>query len=608
MYADFDTSEPPFSLLTEEQRARAVRGMDIHFIPAGTRIIEAGKVSSHLYIVDKGLVEERQPKARGGDSAVAHYRDGEVFGSLALLRGRARHTYLAAEDTLCHALPGDLFRELVFANTAFGEFFHQDLATKTKLVAQSGAYRDLVSFNLARVDPGCMRTAVVLSPEDSIRDAVEIMRSTRSDCVLATRGDDYGILTRTNMLEAVALGKQGLDDPAGCAATWKMITIEEGEFLFDALIRMIRHGIERLVVVREGSPIGLVEMGDILGFLSSHSHVVALRVESARSFGDLLHASKGVIDLARSLFAQRVNVRFIMDLLAEIHRRILSRNFDLLVPPDILAETCLLVLGSEGRGEQVMRTDQSNALVIHPELEWADRDAMLSKFTDRTRQLGYPPSPRGMVVSNPDWARHESSWRNRIDEWVQLADGEAVLSLSAILDAVPIAGQRELFSSLQSWLLDRLPRTPEFLGKMMAPVLMSGDAPVFFEPGTRRGREIDLKQFGIFPIVHGVRTLTLEAGLSNLNTFRRLEALRDGGVIDPTLAEDLSEALMLFNRLRLGRQLQRLEDSDSSLVPSEVASLVHTEQLSASELALLRDAFRKVRELRTLLVDRYGLG
>ena len=104
MYSDFDTSEPPFSLLADDERARAVRGMDILFIPAGTRVIEAGKVSSHLYVVDKGLIEERQPKARGGDSAVSHYRDGEVFGSLALLRGRSRNTYVAAEDTLCLTL------------------------------------------------------------------------------------------------------------------------------------------------------------------------------------------------------------------------------------------------------------------------------------------------------------------------------------------------------------------------------------------------------------------------------------------------------------------------------------------------------------------------
>ena len=608
MYADFDTSEPPFSLLTPDQRDKVVRGMDILFIPAGHRIIEAGKVSSHFYIVDKGLVEEREPAPGERGRTVAHYRDGETFGSLAVLRGRARNTYVAAEDTLCHALPGDLFREMVFANPQFGEFFHQDLATKTKLVAQSGAYRDLVSFNLARVDASCMRTAVVLAPEDSIRDAVEIMRTTRSDCVLASRGDNYGVLTRTNMLEAVALGNHGPDDLAADVATWKMITIEEGEFLFDALIRMVRHGIERLVVLREGRPIGLVEMGDILGFLSSHSHVIALRVEGAGNFDELHHACKDIVDLARSLFAQRVNVRFIMDLLAEIHRRILARNFDLLVPEHIRAETCLLVLGSEGRGEQVMRTDQSNALVLGDDLDWPDRQEILQEFSARTEKLGYPPSPRRMVVSNPEWALTGHEWRQRLEDWSRMTDEESVLGLSAVLDATPIAGARALFNPLGEWLGQHLPRDPQFFARMLKPVLKGEEAPVFFESGSRRGREVDVKQHGIFPLVHCVRVLSLDAGISACNTFRRLDALREASVLDQTMADDLIEALLLFNRMRLARQLRRLDDAEANKVPADVANLIHTEDLSSSELALLREALREVRALRNLVAERYSAG
>ncbi len=608
MYADFDTTDPPFSLLGPEERRRAVRAMDIQFFPAGQRIIEAGKVSDHLFILDKGMVEERESPASGGEAAVAHYRDGEVFGSLALLRGRARHSYVAMEDCLCHVLPADLFRELVYANAEFGEFFHRDLATKTKLVARSGAYRDLVSFNLARVDPSCMRTAVVLRPEDTIREAVEMLRSTRSDCVLASRGDDYGMLTRTNMLEAIALGGHSLDDAAAEVATWKLITIEEGEFLFDALIRMIRHGIERLVVLREGHPIGLVEMSDILGFLSSHSHVIALRVEGAESFEQLQRACGGVVDLARSLFAQRVSVRFIMDLLAEIHRRIIARNFELLVPEDVRQASCLLILGSEGRGEQVMRTDQSNALVMEPGLEWPDKQQVLEEFNRRTQLLGYPPSPRKMVVSNPSWTLDQDGWQKQLSAWARAADLEAVLGLSAILDATPVAGNSQLFAPLQEWLSGHLPRETDFFRRMLQPAVEATDIPVLFDSDSRGGREIDVKQHGIFPIVHGVRVLALEAGLSVSNTFHRLEDLRAAGALEDGLVDDLSEALVLFNRLRLGAQLARLEDSESNLISAEVANHVDTGRISAGEMALLRESFRTVRALRAALAQRYLSG
>jgi len=101
--------------------------------------------------------------------------------------------------------------------------------------------------------------------------------------------------------------------------------------------------------------------------------------------------------------------------------------------------------------------------------------------------------------------------------------------------------------------------------------------------------------------------LSLEAGISASNTFRRLEALQQAGVLDQSMAEDLSEALQVFNRLRLGQQLRRLEDTDTTMVPANVANLIHTGDLSAGELALLREALREVRALRDMLAERYSV-
>ncbi len=606
MYSDFDTEDPPFSLLTEAERRKAISAMDINFYAAGDVLIEAGRESTSLFVVDKGLVEERDPSSGDTGHAVAHYRDNEVFGSLAVLRGRARHRYVAMEDTLCHQLSGEVFRELVYGNPQFGQFFLQDLATKTKLVAQSGAYRDLVSFNLARVDESCMRLAVLVEAGDSIRSVVETLRASRSDCALARRNAEYGILTRTNLLEAVALLDHSLDDPVGDIATWNLITIDEGEFLFDALIKMTRHGIERLVVMAGETPVGLVEMSDILGFLSSHSHVIALRVDAARDFDALAHASTGIVELARSLFAQRVSVRFIMDLLAELHRRIVARNYQLLASDQVLAETCLLVLGSEGRGEQVMRTDQSNALVISPELAWPDRQARLEEFTRRTQQLGYPPSPRNMVVSNPDWSMDADQWTARLEQWARAETSDAVLGISAFLDATPVAGRTSLFEPLDALLAEILPRESGFWRRFVQPALEPGAPPQFFETGTRNGREIDVKHFGLFPLVHGARTLALEAGLSASNTFRRLEGLKESGTIEGGLADDLVEAFLVLNQLRLAQQLRRLEDKEATRVSADLANMVHTGTLSSGDMSLLREAFRAVRGFVEFLGQRYA--
>lgn len=603
MYSDFATEDPPFSLLSDAERQRAVRAMDIHFYSAGDPIIEAGRESGFVFVVDKGLVEERDPAAAETDHAVAHYRDGEVFGSLAVLRGRARHHYVAMEDTLCHQLRGEVFRELVYSNTEFGQFFLQDLATKTKLVAQSGAYRDLVSFNMARVDESCMRLAVLVESGDSIRSVVETLRASQSDCALARRNGKYGILTRTNLLEALALSDHSLDDSVDSVATWNLITINEGEFLFEALIRMTRYGIERLVVMDGDTPVGLVEMSDILGFLSSHSHVIALRVEGSKDFAALAEASAGLVELARSLFAQRVSVRFIMDLLAELHRRIMAKNYRLLVSEEVHAKSCLLVLGSEGRGEQVMRTDQSNALVISPDLSWPQRQSQMEEFTHRTQKLGYPPSPRELVVSNPDWCLTTEQWQQRINDWAQAGTEDAILGISALLDAMPVAGNLALSEPLDVLLLKALPRQPDFWWQFVKPALEPGAPPPF--SGSGSGSDIDVKHFGLFPIVHGARTLALELSLSASNTFRRLEGLKEAGAIEGGLADDLIEAFQVLNQLRLDQQLKRLEEKEATRVSAELANMVDTGSLAAGDVALLREAFRAVRAFAGLLAQRY---
>ena len=607
VYADFDTSEPPFGLLGPELRERAVRAMDIQFFSDGDEIIPAGVETESLFVVDKGLVEEQDPGAENPTAPVAHYRSGELFGSLALLRGRSRHRYVAREDTLCHALPKKVFLELVYSSSAFGEFFHQDLATKTKLVVQSGAYRDLVNFNMARVDEASMRSAIVVGGESSVRDVVGTMHDAGCDCVLVRDGDRYGMLTRTDMLEAVALDGLGLDAPVAPMATWKLLGIERGGFLFEALIRMTRHGIERLVVMEGGVPAGLVEMTDILGFLSSHSHVLALRVDRAASFEELVSASTGLPDLARSLFAQKVRVRFIMDLLAELHRRILARNFELIVPPHVLGESCLLVAGSEGRGEQVMRTDQNNALIVEPGIEWPEQREHLELFAERTRQLGYPPSAAGMMVSNPEWVMDTGGWGQRISGWCELADDPSVIALSAFLDATPLAGRRALFDPLQVRLNQDLPRDRESLATLALPARAVGDPPPFYEAGDTTGRQIDVKHFGIFPIVHGARIIALEDRLEAANTFHRLEALGESGNLDSQLARDLIEAFSVLVQLRLGQQLLRIEEQGNTAIPPEGANLVDTGRLPHGELTLLREAFRTVRDFRQHLARRYAL-
>ncbi len=592
MSFEFDTSQPPFNLLSPEECARLQKSIDIAYFNPGEALIEPGKQPESLFLILKGLVEEFEDEtaAKAPGKVLAQYRDGDMFGSLAILRGRARHRYATADETICRLIPRTVFQELVNANPDFSEFFHRDLATRSKLVALSAASRDMVGFSLARVDGRCTRPAVIVSSGTTIREAIRIMRAGGSDCLLVEHDGRFGMVTRTDMLDAAAAEDHGLGSDIARIASFDLATLEPNAYLFDALIAMTHRHIERVVVMTQGDtqPLGIVELTDVLGYLSSHSHVVGLRIANADSVDDLAHAAQGMFELVRSLFAQRVRMRFIMDLLAALNRRIVARLFELVVDPEIQDRVCLLVLGSEARGEQVMRTDQNNALVMQDDLSWQERTAALSAFTDAMVRLGYPISPRGLMVSNPEWVMSSRKWKKRLGEWIDTRDSDAVLKLSAMLDATPAAGNADLFNELGGWLESTLPHTRGFYRALIQPLTDEGPSPEFFSKVTREARDVNIKYTGILPLVHGVRTLALEARVDAANTFNRIRALIDAGVIPEGMGTDLEEAFSLFMQLRLEQQLDRHDRAAGEPVPAQAGDLVSISSLSRSEQSLLR--------------------
>src|SRR5690606_17994223 len=138
-----------------------------------------------------------------------------------------------------------------------------------------------------------------------------------------------------------------------------------------ALIIMTQQRIERVVVMDDNKQLkGIVELTDVLSYFSSHSHVIGLRVERAQTVDELREASLGLLDLIKALISSGVKTRFMMELLAAMNSRILSKLFDLIVPAELHPHVCLIVMGSEGRGEQIMKTDQDNGIIYRDGLDW----------------------------------------------------------------------------------------------------------------------------------------------------------------------------------------------------------------------------------------------
>ena len=589
-----DLRAPPFDLLGARAHELLADSVDIAWFPAGRVLIESGKASPEVYVVSKGRVQAADLH-EGMERHFSDYGPGDVIGAFAVIMGRARHRYVASEDTVCVQVPADLFRTLVREQPRFGAWFHEGLAAKQHLLAEREQGSELAQLMLTRVSDAQLAPAVRVPAGTGIAAAVQRLREQRVDGLLVGEdGDDaqaLGIVTRTDLLDALALDAAPRESAVGVLASRPLVCVRADEVLFQALVLMTERGIERVVVCEGERVVGTLGMAEVLAHYASHSHLISLRLARARTLEDIATAAAGMEPLVRTLHAQGARMATLGELVSALNSRILQQVFDLLVPAEHRTGLCLLVMGSEGRREQILKTDQDNALVLADGYDWPGLDHAMQAFSQALARIGYPPCPGRVMVDNPRWRMRQSQWRERIGHWRREAGPQGQLDLSIAIDARPVAGDAALFAPVQQVMLD-LGRDALFL-RQMAQAIQVFDTPLTLL-GRLRGGEagIDLKKGGIFPIVHGLRTLALQHGIALHGSDERADALVAARALPAALAEDVKQTLAVLQRLRLGQQL---EDRAKGLA---AGNHVDTSALRHLDRDLLRDALRVVNAFK----------
>lgn len=612
-----DLDAPPFDLLTDAERSRVQRAVDLAFHPEGTVLLPAGAASEHVHVILKGVVRAWDDAGGGGDDPLRPFADfgpGDVFGARAVISGRARHRYQAAEDVLDFLVPASLFRELLAANPAFAAWFDEGLASKRRLAATVRQSSELAELMLTRVGDAQLAPAVRIAPATTIAEAARRLRESRVDCLLvdgdADAGDGPGMLTRTDLLEAVAVDGLAPDATVAPLAQRPVISVRAHDVLFQALVTMTEHHIERVLVTEGdagagGAALGTLGMAEVLAHYASHSHLISLRLERAANLAEVAGAGRSMTALVRQLHAQGARMSYLMELVSALNGRILGRVFDEVVPAALRDRVCLLVLGSEGRREQIIKTDQDNALVLDDGFEWDGLEAAMRRFGEALADIGYPPCPGGVMVSNPHWRLSRTQWLERIEHWRREGDGQSVLDLSISIDARPLAGNRALFEPVAE-AMAALGRD-DILLRQLARTTLDFASPLNLFGRVRGDADgVDLKKGGIFPLVNGIRTLALRHGVRRHNSFDRCAALLEAGALPPDLGRDVPQALAVLMRLRLDAQLRALAATgdaggggfDNRLDPAALRRL---------DRELLRDAFRVVNAFKDHLRATFSL-
>jgi CBS domain-containing protein len=594
----FDATNPPFDRLTSQQVETLRAALDIAYFRPGETIIVQNAPANALFIVIKGTVEERD-----GSDLLALLGPKDSFDSRALVHGKSGHAFLAREETLCYTAPKSVTLGLIQNNPRFASFFYREISHKLDELTRDEEERRYGSLMRARVTELFLHPPAFIEASDSIEAAGHLMREVGSNALFVRDGERIGIITGMNLSKAVVLRRRAIESPVREFTHFDVVTLRPDDFVSSALVLMTKRN-KRRVAVHDGERyVGILEDIDLLGFLAGSAQVVAGRIDRASSEADLQIAAREISAQVRTLRRQGVRVEIIGEVVSDLNRRLLSRLFEMVAPSEIRTSGCLVVMGSEGRGEQTQRTDQDNGLILAGRVNKATLDAFRTDFSSALTDFGFPPCPGNVMVRNSAWSKPLSDYLADFRRWVALPDEAAHMNVAIFYDARAVAGDEGLLTNAKATLIDLIRGEQTYLAHFARAVdTFATPIGLFNKLITSEGKgdALDLKKGGIFPIVHGIRSLAIEHGLLETATDKRIARLRDIGVLQADFARELSQTFQFLLMLRLDGQLAASAGTSGTLV--------RPASLSSMERDLLRDAFQVVKQFRELIRHHFKLG
>ena len=596
MTIQINLNQPPFSFLEDAQLDWLTQKLDLVFFHAGDVILNEGDQTPGVYIVYKGVVEETD---QNNTKVYSQYGNEDIFDVRAVLESRCRHKYTAIEETLCYLLKAKDFVRLLESSNDFSIYFKTDLGTQQSMVEQQD--QSSSEFILSRIDDEVVRPPAYVSAQTSLARAAVLMFEKKNDALLVRSGQRVGIVTGTDLLKATLLGDKHKQTKVVDIAQFDLIHVDYGDFLFNALLKMTQHSIERVVVRKDGEIIGLLELMDMLSAFSTHSHIIAMRINQATSMKQLVAASKRLEKLVETMSGQGVKASALMELITTLNRRLIQRAFELIFPERLRNSVCILVLGSEGRGEQILKTDQDNAVILQDE---HDREAvrpLLQQLHQALLDFGYPPCPGGVMFVNDSWIHTVEEWQSKVGRWLDSAKPEHMMNMAIFMDAEPVCGNQALLTPVkQSWQCEDL--RSSIVSSWFARQALQFDTPLTFLGNIREDHgKIDIKKGAIFPLVHGVRSLAFEHAINECNTLERLKILEEREVLDRETTQGLRDALLFFLRVRLKQQLERGDQNRG------LSQELDINGLRSVDRNMLRHALHRVKKFKQFLTTHFHL-
>lgn len=588
----------PFELLSSQELDSLMTKIDISYYTKETLLISNTLPSIVFYIIIKGSVNEYID-----DELHNVYGEGDSFDADALIYHKTQSKFVVDEDLICYEIHKEDFLELM-QNKRIQSYFLQDFVTRHQNLKEYENQGDLTPFLMSKVSDMYLHNACVVKSSLSIIEALGKMKEYQARVIVVKNEEgDYCIVTDSNLIDNLILGDIEKTQSISTIVSHGLISIDINDFLFNALLLMTHNGIKRVVVMDNGRVVGILEQLDLLSYFANHSHLIAVQIDKAKNIDELKDVQDDLKNLILTLQSKGVKVRYISKLVSTLNEKMYKKLFNMYVPIELQDKCSLIVMGSEGRAEQSLKTDQDNALIVEDGIDVSLFEKSMMEINTALLELGYPKCTGNIMVSNEFWRRDVKGYKSLIDSWVTTLNEENLQNMSIFLDAASVAGNDELLDTLIQYLHNSFASRKDVLAHT-AKAVLSFETPLSLFSGfvleKTHNNKLDLKKGGIFALVHGIRVLSLEHKITETNTIERIKELNNKNIIDKEFATELIESFDTLSSIRLKAMLESKELSE--------INYINPQNLEKNQRDLLKDSFKIINKFKKFMSFHFHLG
>lgn len=547
------------------------QSQEFYYEPGEVILEPACGTPQFLYLIRQGVVAGERT---GQSGEVIHFEleAGDMFSVGAVLTARSvSTTYRALGDCFCLQFPASKVHELGLQSPPFIDFlqnhFRTILEQSQKDLQQHFAARAAeVQLHQNHIGTLIQRKPFTVTADTPLGEALKQMDdlSVGSILVVDSEGQLQGILTRHDLLKRVVLPQTPLETPIREVMTPDPKTMDAHGSVEQAAQLMVHAGIRHIPVTEHGRLVGLISERDLFTLQRFSVGNISAAIKAAQDMGDLRRVARNITVYSRSLLGQGVTGRRFTSLVSYLNDLLTQRVIELVARDHAVHDDdyCWLALGSEGREEQTVATDQDNALLLRDSMDASARDAYLAfgKAVNEALALcGFPLCKGNVMAGNPDYCRTQSEWIAQADRWIDTGSPQALLQSSIFFDFRGLHGNLELLKPLADFV--RHSGANDRFISQMAVNAMNWRVPLTLFGGldSQRvdGRDvIDLKKNGIALIVDFARIYALANRIEERNTTKRLEAIATVFGHDEQRLSEWVGTLEFLQTLRLRAQLQ----------------------------------------------------